>query len=56
MSFLILRGVTKRYGATVALDRISLQAASGSRTAIVGPSGSGKTTLVAADRGLRRPG
>jgi iron(III) transport system ATP-binding protein len=46
MSVLDVRGVTKRYGATVALNGVTLQVATGSRTAIVGPSGSGKTTLL----------
>ncbi|MBS0639142.1 MAG: ABC transporter ATP-binding protein [Proteobacteria bacterium] len=46
MSFLRLHCVTKRFGAAVALDNVTLQATAGSRTAIVGPSGSGKTTLL----------
>lgn len=38
--------VSKRYGATVAVDAISLALAAGSFTALVGASGSGKSTLL----------
>jgi len=44
--FLSARHVTVRFGATVALDSVSLDAPSGSAVAIVGESGSGKTTLL----------
>jgi len=38
--------VTKRFGATTAVDHITLDIASGSFVALVGASGSGKTTLL----------
>jgi osmoprotectant transport system ATP-binding protein len=38
--------VVKRYGETVALDRVSLVVESGESLALVGESGSGKTTLL----------
>lgn len=41
-----LRGLAKHYGATRALDDVSLDIPAGSFTAILGPSGSGKTTLL----------
>ena len=41
-----LRGVTKRFGDQVVLDRLDLDIADGTVTAVTGPNGSGKTTLA----------
>ena len=44
-----------RYGATPAVDGLSLAAQAGAVTAILGPNGAGKTTTVEVACGLRRP-
>ena len=41
-----LAEVTKRYGASAAVDRIDLTFASGKTTALLGPSGCGKSTVL----------
>jgi polar amino acid transport system ATP-binding protein len=40
------KGVTKRYGSLVVLDRLDLDVARNEKVAIIGPSGSGKTTVL----------
>ncbi|MET0274902.1 MAG: ABC transporter ATP-binding protein [Phenylobacterium sp.] len=50
-----LAGIVKRYGATAALDGVSLAVNAGEFTALVGGSGSGKTTLLKTINGLVRP-
>jgi len=49
-----LRNVTKRFGATTALDRVDLVIPDGARVALLGPNGSGKSTLTRAIMGLVR--
>lgn len=41
-----ISSVTRRFGATVAVDRLSLDVARGEILALVGPDGAGKTTLI----------
>src|SRR5712691_8526598 len=41
-----IRGLTRRYGAKVALDNVSLTVPSGSVLGLVGENGAGKTTLI----------
>jgi simple sugar transport system ATP-binding protein len=48
-------GVTKRYGPTVALNRVGLTVAAGETHALVGRNGAGKSTLVAILTGLQQP-
>ncbi len=50
-----LAGVTKRYGATVAVRDLDLALHAGEVVALVGHNGAGKTTLVKMMLGLARP-
>jgi ABC-2 type transport system ATP-binding protein len=46
------RGLSKRYGNTVALDRVDLQIPAGRIVGLIGPNGAGKTTALKAILGL----
>lgn len=48
-------GVTKRYGAVLALDQVSFTIAPGEIVALLGPNGAGKSTTVDVLLGLRQP-
>jgi len=43
---IVTRGLTKRYGRVVAVDKVDLDVREGDRYGFLGPNGSGKTTLV----------
>ena len=52
---LTARGMTRRFGATVAVDNASFDIARGELFALLGPSGCGKTTLLRLIGGLETP-
>ena len=49
---LVVDGLVRRFGATAALDGVSLALAEGEFLAVLGPSGSGKSTLLRVLAGL----
>ena len=49
------RGVSRRFGTEVALERLDAVFRPGMLTAVTGPSGSGKSTLLALLAGLDTP-
>jgi ABC-2 type transport system ATP-binding protein len=51
----VVKGLRKSYGSTVALDGLDLEIASGSLTGFLGPNGAGKTTTFRALLGLTSP-
>ena len=55
MSVIEAKGLTKRYGATVAVDRIDLDVAKGEVVGLLGPNGAGKTTTILMLLGLTEP-
>ena len=50
-----LTGLSKHFGATVAVDGVDLTVPSGSFYGVVGPNGAGKTTTLSMATGLLRP-
>ena len=50
-----MRGVCKRFGATVALDQVALKVFPGQVLALVGENGAGKSTLMKVLSGAHRP-
>jgi len=50
-----LRSVTKRFGQSTAVDRLSLEVAPGELVSVVGGSGCGKTTTLRMIAGFERP-
>ena len=54
-TMLALDGVTKRYGALVAVDNVTMRVADGEVRAVIGPNGAGKTTLFHTITGVVPP-
>jgi heme exporter protein A len=54
-SAIAARGLTKRFGHTVALDGLDLDVDAGVSLAVLGPNGAGKSTLLRLIAGLARP-
>ncbi len=52
---LVIRGVSKAFGRSAALERADLVVGEGELLALLGPSGSGKTTLLRVLAGLETP-
>ena len=52
---LSLRGLSKAFGPTVAVDRLDLDVPRGAFFGLVGPNGAGKTTTLSMATGLLRP-
>jgi putrescine transport system ATP-binding protein len=55
LSVVSIEGVTKRFGAVVAVDNVDLEIARGELFALLGGSGCGKTTLLRLLAGLETP-
>ena len=55
MATVRLASITKRYGATVAVDELDLEVADGEFVTLLGPSGCGKTTTLRMVAGLIEP-
>jgi len=52
---LVMRNISKRFGATIALEDVSLNAKGGEVLALVGENGAGKSTLMKILSGVHKP-
>ncbi|HEY9567276.1 MAG TPA: ATP-binding cassette domain-containing protein, partial [Thalassobaculum sp.] len=56
MSVLSIQGLSKRYGARLAVDGVSLEVGRNEVVGLLGPNGSGKSTILRLVTGYLRPG
>src|SRR5689334_22411373 len=52
---IVAMNITKEYGATAVLERLSLTVPPGARIGVVGPNGGGKSTLLRVLAGVDQP-
>ncbi len=55
MAYLVLQGLRKAFGPTVAVDALNLEVARGELVTLLGPSGCGKTTTLRLIAGFEQP-
>ncbi|WP_368408623.1 phosphonate ABC transporter ATP-binding protein [Halorussus salilacus] len=55
MAYISVKGLSKRFGATQALDDVSFEIPQGEFVVVLGASGSGKSTLLRCMNGLTKP-
>ncbi len=55
VGILAFRGVSKRFGGQIALDRVTLEVSRGEVFGLMGPNGAGKTTLIRIGLDILRP-
>ena len=55
MAEVTLQGISKSFGATTALDDVTMTIPDGSFVVLLGPTGAGKTTTLRMVSGLDRP-
>ena len=55
MTFIELKGITKRFGGLTAVDNVDFEIEKGKITAIIGPNGAGKSTFFNLINGFHKP-
>ena len=55
MAEVVLKGITKKYGSHLAVDKLNLSVGDGEFVSLLGPSGCGKTTLLRMIAGFENP-